>query len=117
MSQSLSKLIFETQRLLSTRIGAQYPFYKKTACLDDDIRELIAYCEIVKIFVPNNPRLKKLIDEKLVPALETLGVARWKRTEITDLGLKIGYESSTVSLKYLEQKMKEEAETDASGSG
>jgi predicted RNA-binding protein len=108
MSQSLSKLIFETQRLLSAKIGAEYPFYKKTACLDDEIRELIAYCEIVKIFI-NNERLRKLIDEKLVPALEKIGIARWKRTEITDLGLKIGYESSTVSLKYLE-RAKEEAE-------
>jgi len=114
MSQSLSKLIFETQRLLSAKIGAQHPFYKQTACLDDDIREIIAYCEIVKIFLPNNERLRKLIDEKIVPALEKIGIARWKRTEITDLGLKIGYEASTISLKYLE-RAKEEAEADASG--
>lgn len=108
MSQSLSKLIFETQRLLSAKIGSQYPFYKETACLDMEVREYLAYCEIIKIFFPNNKRLTDFIDNKLKPSLEKLGIARWGRTEITDLGFKIGYEQQNISLKYLEKAGKEE---------
>ena len=103
MSQSLSKLIFETQRLLSAKIGAQYPFYKETACLDAEIREFLAYCEIVKIFFPDNKRLIDFIDRKVKPSLEKIGIARWGRTEITDLGFKVGYEQQNISLKYLEK--------------
>lgn len=104
MSQSLSKLIFETQRLLSAKIGAKYPFYSKTACIDGEIAEFIAYCEIIKIFFPNKKHLIKFVDDKLVPALEKLGIARWSRSEITDLGLKVGLEQQTISLKYLERE-------------
>lgn len=114
MSQSLSKLIFETQRLLSAKIGSRFPFYKQTACLNEEIALYIAYCEIIKIFFPNKKRLIKFIDEKLVPALEKIGIATWSRSEITDLGLKVGLELETVSLKYLDRKAMEDAE---SGSG
>ncbi|MEM5867575.1 MAG: hypothetical protein QXG39_06615 [Candidatus Aenigmatarchaeota archaeon] len=114
MSQSLSRLIFETQRLLSAKIGAQYPFYKETACLDSEIREYLAYCEIIKIFFPNNKRLIEFIDTKLKPSLEKIGIARWARTEITDLGFKVGYEQQNISLKYLEKaREKENAGSDS----
>jgi hypothetical protein len=110
MSQSLSKLIFETQRLLSAKIGAKYPFYRETACMDAQFREYLAYCEIIKLFFPDNKRLIDLIDKKLIPALEYIGVARWDRTEITDLGFKVGQERTDISLKYLERQKQEEAE-------
>lgn len=114
MSQSLSKLIFQTQNLLSARIGVQHPFYRETACMDAEIREFLAYCEIVKIFFPNNKRLIQLIENKLKPSLEKLGIARWARTEITDLGLKIGYSQESVSLKYLEKTKMEDQENASS---
>ena len=110
MSQSLSKLIFETQRLLSATIGAQHPFYRQTACMDAEYREYLAYCEIIKLFYPNNKRLTELLDKKLIPALEKIGIARWTRTEITDLGFKVGQERTDISLKYLERQEKEEQE-------
>jgi len=110
MSQSLSKLIFETQRLLSAKIGAKHPFYRETACMDMEYREYLAYCEIIKLFFPENKRLIELIDKKLIPSLEYIGVARWGRTEITDLGFKVGQERTDISLKYLERQEKEEQE-------
>jgi len=103
MSQSLSKLIFETQKLLSNKIGVEYPFYKRTACLEAQFREYIAYCEIIKLFNPSNKRLIKFIDDKLIPTLEYLGMARWQRTEVTDLGFKVSSQATSISLKYLEK--------------
>lgn len=101
MSSSLSKLIFETARLLAFKLAAQDKFFRLTACMDMENRENIAYCEIYKIMFPQDKELIAFIDKVIIPAFQRIGNARWLRTEITDLGLIIGEEREGEDLSYL----------------
>jgi hypothetical protein len=111
MSQSLSKMIFETTRLLAFKLANKDAFFEKTACMDVEDREYIAYCEIYKLLFPNDKEFNGFLDNVVIPAFQRIGNARWMRTEITDLGLKVGMKYQTVDLSYLEkQKLEDEAE-------
>ena len=113
MSQSLSKMIFETTRLLAFKLANKDAFFEKTACMDVEDREYIAYCEIYKLLFPNDAEFNGFLDKVVIPAFQRIGNARWMRTEITDLGLKVGMKYETVDLSYLEKQQLEEKDKDA----
>lgn len=60
--------------------------YTKTSCMDPEYRQTIAVLEGIKQM---QPKLKGKID-KIEPLLELLGKASWIRSELTDLGLRVG---------------------------
>jgi len=96
VSSTLSKLIFETQKLLATRLSRIEPFLKATACMNRQYRELYAYCEIYKTLFPEDREFNDFLDKIVKPALQKLGHAAWLRDIITDMGLKIGTQTTTM---------------------
>ncbi len=102
MSQSISRMLFETSKLLAYRLAKKDSFFEKTACMDLETRELIAYCEMYKILFPEDKTFNEFLDKVIIPAFQRLGNARWLRTEITDLGLKVGTETCEIDLSGLE---------------
>jgi len=54
--------------------------------MDPEIRELIGVLAGVKVIIPNTA---KAID-KIFPLLSMIGKAKWVRSELTDLGLRVG---------------------------
>jgi len=86
-----SDIILRQLRLLSQRAAKTQPFLKETACLSEEIRVIIgyirAYSELFK-------------DESLnefVKPLQFIGLASWSRTELSDLGFMIGYDTKQSS--------------------
>ena len=86
-------LLFQALSLLSqylTQIKeAKGPLYQKTACLNAEEREAIGLLEGSKVFVKEDKETIELFDE-MEDFLECVGIARWPRTELTDLGLRVG---------------------------
>jgi len=60
--------------------------YTLTACMDPEYRQTIAILEGLKTLAPKStPQIKKIL-----PLMELLGKANWQRSELTDLGLRVG---------------------------
>jgi len=60
--------------------------YAETACMAPEYREVIAALRAIQAI---NPKTEKSIN-KLMPFLVNLGKASWVRSELTDLGLRVG---------------------------
>lgn len=60
--------------------------YSETACMDPEYRVLIG---ILRGLETASPKSKKPI-EKLLPIVTMIGKASWDRSELTDLGLRVG---------------------------
>ena len=89
------KLLFQAISLLSQHLTqikeAKGQLYQKTACLHPEERELIGLLWAVADFIEkDDPALAKYLKDEIVPFIETIGIARWPRTELTDLGLRVG---------------------------
>lgn len=83
-------LLLQTIKLLSQRLAMLEPFFNKTACLNPEERELIGYCAAYcEMFKDSDPEFIEYLQQKVIPALTKIGIARWPRTELTDLGLRI----------------------------
>lgn len=115
MSSSLARQrmrIWESQgRSMGQRIGESNPFLAKTACMDPESRELIAYLEALKTMIfleVKYGELDKATAEEIIneinvflePIVTVIGRARWEREDFTDLGLMLSLEKKhQVSLK------------------
>ena len=87
---SRDNLLIQTIKLLSQRVAMLEPFFNITACLNPEERQLIGYCEAYRImFGDQDKEFSQFLQEKAIPMLEKIGISRWPRTELTDLGLKI----------------------------
>jgi hypothetical protein len=60
--------------------------YQLTSCMAPDIRELIGVLEGLKLVAPQS----KVPIDKLLPLISMIGKAKWERSELTDLGLRVG---------------------------
>jgi len=78
---------YEASQYLGQRVGKKNKFLQKTACMDQQTRELIASIEFVKT-VGNDEDRKEL--EEIEPYFEMLGYARWQRDVISDFALFLG---------------------------
>jgi len=82
-------LLFQAISLLSQHLASLKPdgeLYQKTSCLGAEERETIAILEYIKF---RKPERKQKID-LIIPFFEKIGVAHWQRSELTDLGLRVG---------------------------
>lgn len=87
-------LLLQTLKLLSQRIAKLEPFLNETACLNPQEREIIGYCKAyISIYGEEDP-LSVAFKERFIPALRYIGFAKWRRTELTDLGFKIAYKDT-----------------------
>lgn len=86
-------LLFQAISLLSQHLADLEPIMHRTSCLDQETREMIGFIEATKLRLdPNDPkqneRIKRL--DRMEKMFEIIGMAKWPRTELTDLGLRIG---------------------------
>ena len=83
-----SDFFIQTTNLLSQQLAslAGEEIYAQTSCMDPEYRNLIAILLSLKKMKPST---SKAIN-KIFPLLENLGKAAWFRTELTDLGLRVG---------------------------
>jgi len=100
----MAKRFFREYKLVASEVGAEIKFLKETSCMNQGIREQIAYCEIYKIFekhYQNEMSLIEFIDKIAIPALKILGFATWNRDILTDMGLRVAKQPTGASLKEL----------------
>jgi len=108
---ALDKILFAEIKLLSKQVSTREPFFQKIACLGEEEAMMIAYCEIYKLFFPEDKEFIKFLDEKVIPALKKIGMVRWKRDVLTEMGLKLGMEREygTMPKEYMERLKHAEA--------
>jgi hypothetical protein len=83
-----SDFFIQATNLLAQQLAglAGEEIYVKTSCMEFEYRQVVA---VLDAMVKMSPRLKTQID-KILPLIENLGKAAWPRTELTDLGLRVG---------------------------
>lgn len=90
MPRQLPSLLWQTYRFMSQDVAKIIPFLQKTACMNQTERELIGYCEFAKEVFKDDEDFCYFLDKVAIPFFELVGRAKWRRTEITDLGLAKG---------------------------
>lgn len=88
-------LLFQALSLLSqylTQIKeAKGELYQKTACLNAEERETIGICwAVADLIQKDDAETANYLRNDIVSFLEIIGISRWPRTELTDLGLRVG---------------------------
>lgn len=85
-------ITFEAIKLLSQRIVSNLDkipegeIFQKTSCMNPDDAELLGFILAIKQLRPEKAeRLKKIIT-----LLETIGIAKWQKGELTHLGFRAG---------------------------
>jgi hypothetical protein len=103
---SLDKILFSELKLLSKQVSTKEPFFREIACLGKEEAEFIAFCHIIKLFIPNDKELHKFLDETIIPSFKMLGMVTWNRDVLTEMGLKLGYAKEKGTLpKELEERL------------
>lgn len=83
-------LLFQAISLLSQHLSNIKPegeVYQHTSCLGAEEREIMAVLYWIKTVMPE---LKEQLEKEVMPLIENLGIAHWQRSELTDLGLRVG---------------------------
>jgi hypothetical protein len=83
------KFFYQVQKWLSQRLAIIKEEYNETSCLSPDMREIIGYCRAYLRLFPEDQEFCQYLNEKIIPAMKEIGVARWMRSELTDLGFAI----------------------------
>lgn len=109
MARGGRSLLMQTYRYLGQDIGRIEKFLSETACLYHEQREQIALLHVFELLFPEDfekdQELQQLFTV-LKEALKKLGLAKWPRTELTDLALKKGDRWKTESLGEPEDQKK-----------
>jgi len=84
----MSEFFIQATNLLAQQLAMikGEEIYTQTACMDPEYRQTIAVLQGLKDMAPKS---KAPID-KILPLMELLGKASWNRSELTDLGLRVG---------------------------
>ena len=97
-------IYLEAVNLFSKFVAQEEDFLRLTACLNPEEREIIGYCKAYKIFSGKTP-FTEFLEKKVIPAFVIIGMSRWDRSELSDLGFKIAdSDSVSMSLKNLFKK-------------
>lgn len=79
---------------MSERVGKILKFMQETACVHVEERELIAWCEVYPLIVPEDKDFIKFLKEVVKPVFVKVGQGRWYRDTITDLGFALSGKES-----------------------
>lgn len=91
MSSRMNKFYLGTLKLLSQYLANLEPLYQKTACLGAEEREVICVLSAYADWIEHHkPEKAKKIRERFIPFIEKIGIGKWQRFELTDLGLRVG---------------------------
>jgi hypothetical protein len=89
---STNNYLIQATSLLSQHLAQLKPegdLFKLTSCLNFEEREIIGILSGVLPMLSDGEE-KKLIKELIIPFFEAVGIGKWNRTELTDLGLRVG---------------------------
>jgi dissimilatory sulfite reductase (desulfoviridin) alpha/beta subunit len=81
------KEYYDVAKYLGNQVGRKTAFLQKTACMDQQTRELIAILDFINDIGDEDE--KKEIAE-IMPLIEKMGYANWNRDVLTDMALHIG---------------------------
>lgn len=71
------------------RVAILEPFYNETSCMAPGEREIYGYmASYIEIFGEEDP-ISLLLKYVFQPAIKKIGVSKWPRLELTDLGFAI----------------------------
>lgn len=88
----MDNYLIQATSLLSQHLSQLKPegeLFKLTSCLNYEEREIIGILTGIMPLIPEGKN-KQLIKTVIIPYFEALGIAKWQRTELTDLGLRVG---------------------------
>lgn len=87
-------LLFQAISLLSQYLvdikEVKGELYHKTACINAEEREMIGMLYAIADLLPDEPELAAFLTQDVAGLFESIGIAKWPRTELTDLGLRVG---------------------------
>jgi len=84
-------LFQQAKKFYSQDIANHEPYFTLTSCMNPEEREIIGYCyAYIELFGSKDP-FSKLLLKKYIPALAKIGIARWNRSEFSDLGFRLAY--------------------------
>ena len=81
----IPKELWETYRAMSVDVGRERKFLEVTACMNPQERVQIALLTTAKR-VLNSPDFSAFVDQIALPFVQELGMAKWQRDVVTDLG-------------------------------
>ena len=84
--KSIPKELWETYRAMSVDVGRENEFLKKTACMNQAHRVILADCETIKELFKEDTEFIAFMNEIVIPFYEKQGWANWGRDVVTDLG-------------------------------
>lgn len=86
-----SDFYIQGMNLLSQQLSQMQgeEIYNLTSCMNQEERDIVGILTALKKLPQVTPEQKKLVDT-IIPFFSELGKARWVRTELTDLGLRVG---------------------------
>lgn len=83
---------FYYSSLFSQSLSSLEPVLKETSCMNPEDAELIGLCmSIIPIIKERNPERAEILEKKIIPMLETIGMGKWIKGEVTHLGLRLGH--------------------------
>lgn len=88
-----SDFFIQSTNLLAQQLAALKgeEIYNETACMHPEQRQLIGVLRGLIEIAPKS----KLAIEKILPLVNMIGKANWERSELTDLGLRVGQRNTT----------------------
>lgn len=79
---------FEASKFLGNAVGKNNPFLRKIACMNIEWREIQAYIEILKIWIPSMSKQDKEDFKKLQLTVEKIGQANFQMDIVSHLSMK-----------------------------
>lgn len=88
-----SDFFVQSTNLLAQQLAALEgeAIYHETSCMHPEQRQLIGILRGIQIM---KPTMKAKVD-KIIPLITMIGKANWERSELTDLGLRVGQRNQT----------------------
>lgn len=93
-------LMFHYTSLFSQDLHGLEPILAATSCMNPDDAELIGLCyAILPRMKARDAKRAERFEKAIIPMLETIGLSKWVKGEVTHLGLRLGHRNKhTVDL-------------------
>jgi hypothetical protein len=90
-------LMFHYTSLFSQDLHTLEPVLAQTSCMNPEDAELIGLCiAILPRMLKHNPTRAEKFQTDIIPMLETIGMSKWIKGEVTHLGLRLGHRNKAI---------------------
>jgi hypothetical protein len=84
--------MFHYTSLFGQDLNRLEPVLAQTSCMNPEDAEIIGFClAILPRMEKRNKERAKRMREELLPMLETIGMSKWMKGEVTHLALRLGH--------------------------